>query len=246
MCVLEPIVKNCSNYCLKFGGSEHRPSHSDLHAHPDLHLHQHQDEHRDDPYKKMTNDRSRADGNVTNNGSINEIYRSNSASGSRFSTKDSVQLAIGERTPLVRCNSLCSEANIDGHEIKRLVGDVRSPDGFDPESSLIAMNFPPGSTELDAASFFSWFVPVVRVDKLCSSTAAGEQNFSIVRFLKFPSKFRNEKLNLICQKKRKAHPEVVVCVEIICVCKLCLCLSDISKWAAKVRLQYVRDRISKL
>ena len=192
MCILDSCFKICSDYCLSLKKSGSLGESSTRYGSSFLSITSKSDagsggqyQYHDDPYKKMTNERNIAEGG----------FHSNSASGSRFSTKDSVRdntnnvsnrhlinMAAPETMPLIQCNNLCPERSIDAHEIKRIVGDVRPPAGFDPESSLVAMNFPRGTTEIEAASFFTWFVPVVRVEKIGASTAAGEQNFSMVRF----------------------------------------------------------------
>ncbi len=90
--------------------------------------------------------------------------------------------------PFVKqCGRLAHPSQIDENEVLRAVGQVMTPMGWDNSCSIVAMNFPEGTTEIQAMSFFTWFVPVIYCERIPRNTTAGEGNFIIVRF--FVGKF---------------------------------------------------------
>lgn len=72
------------------------------------------------------------------------------------------------------------DANLTPDAILQQIGDIAEPPGFDPEATIIAVNFPIDVSELSVGSFYSWCAPVVHVDRIDSSVTSDDANFRIV------------------------------------------------------------------
>eukprot|EP00927_Polykrikos_kofoidii_P069562 TRINITY_DN65086_c0_g1_i1.p1 TRINITY_DN65086_c0_g1~~TRINITY_DN65086_c0_g1_i1.p1 ORF type:complete len:123 (+),score=11.63 TRINITY_DN65086_c0_g1_i1:68-436(+) len=70
--------------------------------------------------------------------------------------------------------------------MEEIQDDIEAPEGFDEKSTVVVANLPYSTSPLHVGAFFSWFAPVVHVEKLKLSVRDTDSNYAIT-FVDHPS-----------------------------------------------------------
>uniref|UniRef100_A0A7S1M3C4 RRM domain-containing protein n=1 Tax=Alexandrium catenella TaxID=2925 RepID=A0A7S1M3C4_ALECA len=94
---------------------------------------------------------------------------------------DSPKAAVAAAAAATAAAASAAEAAADAISAKLGSAEhpVHDPEGYDVSATLVVANLPQSASSFDVGAFFSWYAPVVHVERLPTSVTGTDANFLV-------------------------------------------------------------------